>query len=103
MDLHGLSNDVVPAQALVTFGLTYSRRAAVAVFSAGASHQLRDATRRGLWLAPPGGPKTPPLKYSVYLLAQTGLPLLLSLFLHGEKSRSQRRVGDLESAMRTIR
>ncbi|CAM9617294.1 unnamed protein product [Laminaria digitata] len=67
--------------ALVTSILTYNRRAAAAVFSAGASHQLRDATRRGLWLYPPRGPKTPPLRYPVYLLAQALLPLVVALYL----------------------
>ncbi|CAN0491457.1 unnamed protein product, partial [Scytosiphon promiscuus] len=67
--------------ALVTSALTHNKRAAAAVFSAGASHQLRDATRRGLWLYPPRGPKTPPLGYPVYLLAQALLPLVLALYL----------------------
>lgn len=71
----------VCTKALVTSILTYNRRAAAAVFSAGASHQLRDATRRGLWLYPPRGPKTPPLRYPVYLLAQALLPLVVALYL----------------------
>ena len=66
---------------MVTSVLTHNRRAAVAVFSAGASHQLRDATRRGLWLYPPRGPKTPLLGYAVYLLAQALLPLVVALHL----------------------
>lgn len=68
-------------KALVTSALTHNKRAAAAVFSAGASHQLRDATRRGLWLYPPRGPQTPPLGYPVYLLAQALLPLVVALYL----------------------
>ncbi|CAM9582329.1 unnamed protein product, partial [Discosporangium mesarthrocarpum] len=47
------------------------------VFS-GASHQLRDATRRGLWMWPPHGPSTAPLPYPVYLLAQAVLPVAVA-------------------------
>ncbi|CAM9501728.1 unnamed protein product, partial [Ectocarpus fasciculatus] len=61
--------------------LTHNARAAVCVFSAGATHQLRDSTRRGLWLYPPRGPKTPPVSYPIYLLAQALLPLLVALCL----------------------
>ncbi|CBJ32551.1 conserved unknown protein [Ectocarpus siliculosus] len=46
--------------AFAVAALTRNARAAVCVFSAGATHQLRDSTRRGLWLYPPRGPKTPP-------------------------------------------
>ncbi|CAM9842875.1 unnamed protein product, partial [Hapterophycus canaliculatus] len=67
--------------ALVTAALTHSARVAVAAFVSGASHQLRDATRRGLWMYPPRGPKTPPLSYPIYLVAQMVLPLLASLCL----------------------
>lgn len=63
-------------KALATAALTHNARAAASALSAGLSHQLRDATRRGLWLYPPGGPETPPLGYPVYLLAQALLPLL---------------------------
>ncbi|CAM9177685.1 unnamed protein product [Scytosiphon promiscuus] len=67
--------------ALATAALTHNARAAVASFVAGSSHQLRDATRRGLWMYPPRGPKTPPLPYAVYLLAQMLLPVFASLCL----------------------
>lgn len=62
-------------------GLTRNARAAASVFSAGLSHQLRDATRRGLWLYPPRGPTTRPLVYPAYLLAQAVLPLVVALSL----------------------
>lgn len=61
--------------------LTHNARAGASIFTAGASHQLRDATRRGMWLYPPRGPKTPPLGYPIYLLAQVLLPLSVALWL----------------------
>ncbi|CAM9419998.1 unnamed protein product [Pylaiella littoralis] len=67
--------------ALAMAALTRNARAGASVFTAGASHQLRDATRRGLWLYPPRGPKTPPLNYPIYLLAQVLLPLSAVLCL----------------------
>ncbi|CAM9877347.1 unnamed protein product, partial [Ectocarpus fasciculatus] len=67
--------------ALAVAALTHNARAAFCVFSAGATHQLRDSTRRGLWLYPPRGPKTPPVSYPIYLLAQALLPLLVALCL----------------------
>lgn len=76
-------------KAFIVAALTHNARAAVSVFSAGLSHQLRDATRRGLWLYPPRGPKTPPLGYLVYLAAQALLPLMVALCLRaGFVSRS---------------
>ena len=77
------------SKAFIVAALTHNARAAVSVFSAGLSHQLRDATRRGLWLYPPRGPKTPPLGYPVYLAAQALLPLMVALCLRaGFVSRS---------------
>lgn len=66
------------SQAVSVLCFTYSCRATTAAFCAGASHQLRDATRRGLWLSPPQGPKTPPLTYPAYLVGQAILPLAMS-------------------------
>lgn len=75
-------------KALAVAALTHNARAAVCVFSAGATHQLRDSTRRGLWLYPPRGPKTPPVSYPIYLLAQALLPLLVAICLRsGHRSR----------------
>ncbi|CAM9693075.1 unnamed protein product [Ectocarpus sp. 12 AP-2014] len=74
--------------AFAVAALTRNARAAVCVFSAGATHQLRDSTRRGLWLYPPRGPKTPPVSYPIYLLAQALLPLLVAMCLqsgHGSR------------------
>lgn len=68
-------------QALAVFVLAHNRRTAISVFLAGASHQLRDATRRGLWLYPPRGPMTSPLGQPVYLLAQALLPAAVALYL----------------------
>lgn len=70
-------------KALVVAALSHNARAAGSVFSAGLSHQLRDATRRGLWMYPPRGPTTPPLGYPVYLAAQALQPLLVALCLGG--------------------
>lgn len=67
--------------------VTFSKRAGAAVFSAGASHQLRDSTRRGLWLYPPRGPKTPPLTYPIYFLAQAALPIATAAFLRWDVVR----------------
>lgn len=88
-------------KALVVAALTHNARAAASVFSAGLSHQLRDATRRGLWLYPPRGPTTPPLGYPVYLVAQALLPLLVVLCLRaGFVSRCRKRCvrGELHAA-----
>ncbi|CAM9339258.1 unnamed protein product [Choristocarpus tenellus] len=68
--------------AMVLWGLTLNTRAAFATISSGASHQLRDSTRRGLWLWPPDGPSTAPVPYLVYILAQGILPLVLAVGLN---------------------
>ncbi|OQR96872.1 hypothetical protein ACHHYP_13162 [Achlya hypogyna] len=41
------------------------------------SHQLRDAFRRGLWIAPGVG-STPPLPYAMYLALELSLPWVLA-------------------------
>lgn len=71
---------LVSAAAMVGI-VTFSVRAGAAVFSAGASHQLRDSIRRGLWLYPPRGLETPPLTYPIYFVAQAALPLATTAFL----------------------
>ncbi|CAM9377038.1 unnamed protein product, partial [Phaeothamnion confervicola] len=62
-----------------------STRAGVMVFSAVLSHQLRDATRRGLWLWP--GRSTPPLPYPLYLAALAILPLAVGAALRRTSKR----------------
>jgi hypothetical protein len=66
------------AQALLAFIATNSRLGLLAFIST-LSHQLRDSTRRGLWLWP--FPHTPPLPYSLYLLLLALLPLTTLLLL----------------------
>ncbi|CAM9941008.1 unnamed protein product [Ascophyllum nodosum] len=66
---------------LIASVLTHNKRVAASVLLAGASHQLRDATRRGLWLYAPRGPKTQPLGYPLYLLVQALLPIAVALCL----------------------
>lgn len=84
---------IQPIKALALAALTHNARAGASIFTAGSSHQLRDATRRGLWLYPPRGPKTPPLGYPVYLLAQVLLPLSMALCLRcGAMPRCRRGV-----------
>lgn len=87
-------------QAMAVWIVTCSRRAGAAVFSAGASHQLRDSTRRGLWLYPPRGPKTPPVMYPVYLLAQAALPLTITFALGWQPNGSACVEGKLESRLK---
>lgn len=98
--------------------VTFSVRAGAAVFSAGASHQLRDSIRRGLWLYPPRGLETPPLTYPIYFVAQAALPLATTAFLRwngvrfgvwrtlGEKQTHRERKGkqrDVDTGRQTDR
>ena len=63
----------------LAFGVCLGVRGAVLVAEGLTSHQLRDATRRGLWLWPFGS--TPRCPYPVYLVLVTALPCVASTVL----------------------
>ena len=81
-------------------------RSAALVFASTLSHQMRDATRRGLWLWPLSAGKagkslfTPPIPYPLYIAALAGLApgVASALRWHSRKypTRQQRMPGPAE-------
>lgn len=53
------------------------KRGALIIFTAFASHHLRDATRRGFWFYPFGS--TPPIPYYCYVAATTVIPYIIAM------------------------